>query len=250
MAYIGKTPASAALTSSDISDGIIITDKLAANAVVTSKITDGTIATADVSDNAINLAKMASGTDGNIISYDANGNPVAIATGNDGQVLTSTGAGSPPAFENAAAGGKLLQVISVQRNGATTISSQSEVTTNISATITPSATNSVILVFITGSFAMNVSRADVFCGVALKRTIGSTVTNLQGGGNNDYIANNVFGASNMQMIGNYAVSRHDSPSSTAAVTYNLNARIETSGQAITFNSGGMGSFITLMEIAG
>jgi hypothetical protein len=69
MSYIGKTPASAALTSSDITDGII------------------------------SLPKLTDGTDGNIISYDASGNPVAVATGNDGQVLTSTGAGSPPAFE-------------------------------------------------------------------------------------------------------------------------------------------------------
>jgi hypothetical protein len=69
MSYIGKTPASAALTSSDITDGIIT------------------------------LPKLTDGTDGNIISYDASGNPVAVATGTDGQVLTSTGAGSPPAFE-------------------------------------------------------------------------------------------------------------------------------------------------------
>jgi len=53
MAYIGKTPASAALTSSDISDGIIITDKLANNAVVSSKITDATISNADVNATVI-----------------------------------------------------------------------------------------------------------------------------------------------------------------------------------------------------
>ena len=104
MSYIGKTPTPAPLTSSDITDGIISTDKLAANAVVTSKITDGTIATADIADNAINLAKMASGTDGNIISYDASGNPVAVATGSAGQVLTSAGAGAQPAFATAGGG--------------------------------------------------------------------------------------------------------------------------------------------------
>ena len=48
MSYIGKTPTPAPLTSSDITDGIISTDKLAANAVVTSKITDATISNADV----------------------------------------------------------------------------------------------------------------------------------------------------------------------------------------------------------
>ena len=75
MSYIGKTPTSVPLTSSDITDGII------------------------------SLPKLTDGTDGNLISYDASGNPVAVATGNDGQVLTSTGAGSPPAFEAIPAGG-------------------------------------------------------------------------------------------------------------------------------------------------
>ena len=75
MSYIGKTPTSVPLTSSDITDGII------------------------------SLPKLTDGTDGNIISYDASGNPVAVATGTDGQVLTSTGAGSPPAFETLPVGG-------------------------------------------------------------------------------------------------------------------------------------------------
>jgi hypothetical protein len=79
MSYIGKSPTSVPLTSSDITDGIISTAKVAAD--------------------AITLAKMAAGTDGQIITYDASGNPVAVGPGTDGQVLTSTGAGSPPAFE-------------------------------------------------------------------------------------------------------------------------------------------------------
>jgi hypothetical protein len=79
MSYIGKTPTSVPLTSSDITDGII------------------------------SLPKLTDGTDGNLISYDASGNPVAVATGTDGQVLTSTGAGSPPAFETLPAGGRLVR---------------------------------------------------------------------------------------------------------------------------------------------
>ena len=69
------------------------------------------IATAGIADDAVTLAKMASGTDGNLISFDASGNPVAVATGSDGQVLTSSGAGAVCAFEAAAGGGKLLQVV-------------------------------------------------------------------------------------------------------------------------------------------
>ena len=90
MAYIGKIPAAAALTSSDIADSIITEAKMA--------------------DDAISLTELKAGTDGNVISYDASGNPVAIATGSDGQVLISTGAGSPPAFEAAAAGGSLVKL--------------------------------------------------------------------------------------------------------------------------------------------
>ena len=144
--------------------------------------------------------------------------------------------------------GKILQVVTQQINGYVSVSSQSEVTTGITKAITPTASNSKILVIITGTFAMSVSRATTFCGVGLKRTVGGTETNLQGGGNNDNIANNVFGASNMQMQGTYAYSKEDSPSTTSEVTYTLKARIETSGEAIVFNNGGMGSFITLMEI--
>ena len=147
-----------------------------------------------------------------------------------------------------AGGGKLLQVVATQINGIVTVSSQSEVTTGITANITPTASNSKILIFITGTFAMSVSRATTFCGVGLKRTVGGSETNLQGDGNNDNIANNVFGASNMQMQGTYAYSKEDSPSTTSEVTYTLKSRIETSGEAIRFNNGGMGSFITLMEI--
>ena len=64
-----------------------------------------------LADNAVGLAQMASGTDGNIITYDTSGNPAVVATGSDGQVLTSAGAEAVPAFEAAAAGGKIVQVV-------------------------------------------------------------------------------------------------------------------------------------------
>lgn len=55
MAYIGKTPTPAALTASDITDGII----------TSAKIADGTIATADIADSAVTLAKT-SGVGGDL----------------------------------------------------------------------------------------------------------------------------------------------------------------------------------------
>ena len=83
MAYIGKIPAAAALTSSDIADSIITEAKMA--------------------DDAISLTELKAGTDGEVISWDASGNPVAIGAGTSGHFLKSQGAGSQPVF--AAAGG-------------------------------------------------------------------------------------------------------------------------------------------------
>jgi hypothetical protein len=84
MAYIGKIPAAAALTASDLADGIITEAKMA--------------------DDAISLTELKAGTDGEIISWDASGNPVAIGAGTSGHFLKSQGAGSQPVFAAAASG--------------------------------------------------------------------------------------------------------------------------------------------------
>ena len=117
MAYIGKQPTPVPLSASDLNDDII------------------------------SLAKMAGGTDGNLITYDASGNPVAVATGDDGQILTSAGAGQPCAFEAAAGGGKLLQVIQTVKTDTTTTTSSSYADiSGLSRTITPTAASSKILI--------------------------------------------------------------------------------------------------------
>ena len=100
MPYIGVSPPSAPLTSSDIADSIITEAKMA--------------------DDAISLAELKAGTDGEIISWDASGNPVAIGAGSSGEFLKSQGAGSQPVF--AAAGGGAWTFISK-----TTISNNSEI---------------------------------------------------------------------------------------------------------------------------
>ena len=168
---------------------------------------------------------MASGTDGNIISYDASGNPVAIATGNDGQILTSTGAGSPPAFEDAAGGGKVLQVVS------TSCASQglshdggnyTERSTNLTVNITPAATSSKILVIVNtiiGCGSGNIVRG------YLKRD-----------------STNIGAAPFWQFNGNSLVRGHDahcayldSPSSTSQIAYNIT--VSTNSGANNFGIG-------------
>jgi len=97
MAFIGKKPAAAALTSSDIADDIITEAKMA--------------------NDAIGLTELKAGTDGELITWDASGNPAAVAVGSSGQFLKSQGAGSVPVFADAA-GGTTPAFLATQANTA------------------------------------------------------------------------------------------------------------------------------------
>ena len=146
--------------------------------------------------------------------------------------------------------GEVLQLVTANTTTNVTINTGTDATTGITAAITPSATSSKIFVLITGTWAVGVSRATTFTGVNLKRTIaGASEVGLQGGGINDYICINTPGE-NIEQRGTHSISHVDSPNTTSACTYVLKARRETSGEAIVFNFGGIGSQITLIEIAG
>ena len=113
------------------------------------------IVEANLADDAVTLAKMAGGTDGNLITYDASGDPAYVTTGTSGQVLTSGGAGVAPTFQTAAGGGKVLQVIYARTNTTVTktlsgnAGSGDYVDTGLTATITPTESDSDILVMFT-----------------------------------------------------------------------------------------------------
>jgi len=59
MGFIGKQPAKAAMTSSDITDGIVSADKLASDSVTTAKIADNGVTTAKINADAVTDAKIA-----------------------------------------------------------------------------------------------------------------------------------------------------------------------------------------------
>ena len=196
--------------------------------VITPSVTDANITTAKVTDNAITLAKMASGTDGNIISYDASGNPVAIATGSDGQVLTSTGAGSPPAFEAAAAGGKVLQVVQAVVTAAfsTTSASLTDIT-GMTAAITPSSTSSKILITSIIPSHNNGSAVGYPRFVLLRNSTQISLGASVGSATQDSAANNVessFSGGLMNTVSNYL----DSPNTTDAITYKWQTSVTSS----------------------
>ena len=199
---------------------------------------DSIVDAGTLADNAVGLAQMAGGTDGNIITYDTSGNPAVVATGSDGQVLTSAGADAVPAFEAAPGGGKILQVVSntITSSG----SSSNNVTpaaTGLTATITPSATSSKVLVM----WEMPVRRnpTDAECYLYLYE---GAVQIIQLG--------NIL---NMNS-GDYWETTHasgaylHSPADTSAVTYNLYGK--PADGTMDWNSGGSSVTMILMEVDG
>lgn len=221
MAYIGKKPTDAALTSSDVADDIIT------------------------------LAKMAGGTDGNVITYDASGNPAVVATGSDGQVLTSTGAGSAPAFETLSAG-KISQVVQATKTDTATVNSATFTDLGISAAITPSASSSKVLVLVN----LGVSTADG-SGGGVKLVRGSTDILVGDAASSRQRTSQMTTTAGSRGNVPCQIIYLDSPSSTSETTYKIQAFCE-SGLAFNLNKqtndtdnasfGRMASSIVLMEV--
>jgi len=229
MAYIGKIPAAAALTSSDIADSIITEAKMA--------------------DDAISLAELKAGTDGEVISWDASGNPVAIGAGSSGEFLKSQGAGSQPVFA-AAGGGKIGQVFNVIFTGTQEIDSTPTWVdiTSLSQAITPAATSSKILVH----YTVSVSGASDSATRILRDSTALAIGDAEGS-NRGRVTQDGANRNNAECE-THSFTYLDSPSTTSAVTYkvqgvgatiNINRSQADSDDFTYFRSA---SSLTLMEV--
>jgi hypothetical protein len=210
----------------------------AANTVLKSDGTDiayGQVATAMIADDAVSLAKMASGTDGNLITYDTSGNPAHVATGSSGQVLTSQGAGAAPIFAAAAAGGKLLQIVSAQTDTAVSSNSDTRADTGVTVAITPSASSSKVLII-----------SNIHCSAGGGRAVGDLILMR---GSSDLI-NYSQQANADNAMGNFSFIYLDSPSTTSATTYKFQqSRVDQSGVFVTSRDDSSGDGIsTIMAL--
>jgi len=217
-------------------------------------VTADSVITANITNDAVTLAKMAAGTDGNIISYDASGNPVAVATGNDGQVLTSAGAGAPPVFETLPVGGKIGQVIQTVKTNTASHNSQSYTdVSGMSVSITPSASNSKILVIVDARMGITNNYS------ALGRIVrGSTAIYVGDSAGNRTQGFTGPNSDENRDIHNFVATFLDSPSSTNSVTYKLQTLTQDSSATIDINrtindtnnnyDGRFASSITVMEV--
>ena len=195
MPYIGKSPTPVPLSASDLNDDII------------------------------SLAKMAAGTDGNLITYDTSGNPVAVATGDDGQILTSAGAGQPCAFEAAAGGGKVGQIVQTTKTDTTSISSQTfEDMTGMTVDITPTAVDSKVLITLSLCLGGE-SGSHVIC----RLLRGATVIYAGDAASNRSLGFGAWQSNGGRRYENMTKVYLDEPATTSATTYHIEWLCEYSG---------------------
>lgn len=180
----------------------------------------------------------------------------AVAGTNTLTLPASTSTIATTADVNALTTGKILQVVQTTKTdtfSTTTALSSFTTVTGASATITPSATSSKILVMVSGGWGNG--GTNYATGVNLLRASTSIYQgDARGGASRTSAFSPTAGTGWTQM---FAISYLDSPSTTSATTYALQAGTESGGTAViggSSASGGAynGSFptnIVLMEVS-
>jgi len=144
-----------------------------------------------------------------------------------------------------AGGGKVLQVVNATYNTSTTVASTTFADTGLSLSITPSATNSKILVFAEQStYNESTNQATAVLEIRLLRD----ATSIQDFKGVSYVNIGATGGSNILVRA--PISYLDSPNTTSATTYKIQGRVAStanSAQAI-FQVSSSVSTITLLEI--
>lgn len=191
------------------------------------------------------VAKTIVDAKGDLIAATAADTVARLAVGTNGQVLTadSTTATGLKWASAAGGGGKVLQVVQGTTATGVTVATSTYTDSGLSASITPSATTSKVLVIVSQEIYLSRSGVNVYHKGALVRGGTTILDNQYGGG---------FGVPNatgtIEQFVTWSVSYLDSPSTTSATTYKTQIATNSSGslQAQAFNSNT--STIILMEI--
>jgi hypothetical protein len=181
---------------------------------------------------------------GDLIAATAADTPARLAVGTNGQVLTADSTAATGLKWAAASAGKILQVVQSVTTTSTAISSTSLTDTTITATITPTSASSKILVLVDAQAMIFRSAGTVFTGWALLRG----ATNIYDRSNEGFIDLTVGTSSGIELGANSSLNYLDSPATTSATTYKVQAKCAFSASTLTFQRNSVPSSITLMEI--
>jgi hypothetical protein len=182
---------------------------------------------------------------GDLIAATANDTPARLAVGTNGHVLTADStAATGLKWAAVAAGGKVLQVVNATTTTSTTVASTTYTDSTLTATITPSAASSKILVIYSQTLDAERSAVGVSGAVQLVRG----VTSIQDLGTTMGInANSATFIAITTMITSTCL---DSPNTTSATTYKTQVKVNTTANSgvVVAQGGSKLSSITLLEI--
>ena len=170
-----------------------------------------------------------------------------VADGTSGQALTTNASGQL-AFATVA-GGKVLQAVTATSTSPTFNYTTTFADSGLSASITPSATGSKVLGFVTEHFIARRSSSSFGGSITLYR--GSTkLTNDINGSDPYKIHLNITGATYVEQQGDFNTIYLDSPNTTSATTYKtmIGAAYGNSSALMGVSNDGTAAYMTLLEI--
>ena len=177
-------------------------------------------------------------TNGDLIYGTGSGTFTRRGIGTTGQILTVSG--GVPTWSTPAGGGKVLQVVAGYTSTATTSSSSTYIDTTLTASITPSATTSKILIFVSQNGLVK-SAGNASNGIGLRLLRNTTA--LQGFAYEQLQTNTTI-----VNKGSASLGYLDSPNTTSSVTYKTDMANTGSNNASVTANENCGSSIILMEI--
>ena len=164
-----------------------------------------------------------------------------LGVGTNGQILTADStAATGIKWAAPSGGGKVLQVVQATTSTSTSTNGSSYIDTTLTATITPSAATSKVLIMTYQSF--NLSRASVSDAGAFTNLVRTSTDILS-----QPASTLSFGDDNDHKWG-LSVNYLDSPSTTSATTYKTQMKTGSASHTIYAQQGNTPSVIILMEI--
>jgi hypothetical protein len=171
-----------------------------------------------------------------------------LGIGSTGQVLTV--AGGVPTWAAISGGGKVLQVVMGTTSTSTTIASTTYTDTTLTATITPAATSSKVLCFVSQNFINFKSSSAMTGGSSIKLVRAGTDIVTRGDKEVDLRYDIRAVGNGIQYLGLVTnIAYLDSPSTTSATIYKTQGAVAytTDSNQVIYQNGGQ-SQIILMEI--